>query len=137
MKIRKDFVTNSSSTSFIIGIKEKDGNMSKDVEKKLLQWAKNELLEYYSQKIANVEDLNQYFIENYGYKNQTLEKILEDEYHKEKYEKMKKMIEDNFVIYEKYISCESQDEHLEMYEDAFEILEESKDYKAIDISLDY
>lgn len=137
MKIRQGFVTNSSSSSFIIAVKEKDSKLSKDIEDKLLEWAKNQIFEKGTTRISSIEELDKFFISNYGYRNQSLQELLEDDYYKEKYDAMKINIEKGFVIYEKYISCEGQDEHLEMYDDALELLSNSKDFKGINTDLSY
>ena len=137
MKIRKSFVTNSSSSSFVIAVKEENGDLTPELNEKLLEWAKKELLDNGTNKIETIEDLNKYIIETYGYRNDTLEKVLEEEDLQEKYNTLKKAIEDGFAIYTKYISCEGEDEHLYMFDRALDKLKESKDFIGIDTYLSY
>jgi len=135
MKYRTDFVTNSSSSSFIIALK----NSSKEIDSILLEWAKKQLIEN-AEQINSIEQLNTYFMKRYAYfrNNITLEQLLEDEpYLNEKYIKCKTAIENGSRIIFKTISCEGQDEHLEMFDELFEMLEESPDYQDIDTDLSY
>ena len=137
MKYRKGFVTNSSSTSYTIAIKKENETLPKEIEQLLLEWAKIELLNS-SDTISNIEELNSYFIDKYRYrKDITLEEILKNEDEKEEYEKLKEKIENGFIIYTKYISWEGQDEHLEMYENALDLLKKSKYFEDIKTDLYY
>lgn len=137
MKYRKGFVTNSSSTSYTIAIKKENETLPKEIEQLLLEWAKSELLNS-SDTISNIEELNSYFIDKYSYrKDITLEEILKNKDEKEEYKKLKEKIENGFTIYTKYISCEGQDEHLEMYENALDLLKKSKYFEDIKTDLYY
>lgn len=136
MKYRTDFVTNSSSSSFVIAIKNENDKLPTDIEEILLEWAKNQILK--GEKISTIEELNEYFCEEYSWKHMTLEELLNDDiFASEDYENYKKLIEEGFCIYKKWIPCEGQDEHLDMYEEALDLLEESKNYKGLEIDLDY
>lgn len=135
MKYRIDFVTNSSSSSFIIALK----NSSKEIDNILLEWAKKQLIEN-AEQINSIEQLDSYFIKKYAYfrTNVTLEQLLADEpYLNEEYKKCKRAIENGSKIIFKTISCEGLNEHLEMFEELFEMLEESTDYQDIDTDLSY
>lgn len=137
MKIRKSFVTNSSSSSYVIAIKEKDGKISKEIEDLLLEWAKKQILEIGTTKIETIEDLNKFMLDKYGYRNDTLEDILKQDYVLKKYNNMKENLEKGLVIYEKYICCEGQDEHLDMFENALTLLKQSEDFEGINTDLCY
>lgn len=137
MKIRKSFVTNSSSSSYIIAVKEKDGKISKEFEEKLLEWAKMQILESGTTKISTIEDLNQFILDKYGYRKDTIEDLLKEDYILEEYNEIKEKLNKGFVIYEKYISCEGQDEHLDMFDDALRILSSSSDFEGIKTDLGY
>lgn len=69
MKTRSGFVSNSSSSSFIVAVKDL-GEVSVQVT------MRGSLNEYVDQEITTVEALTTYFIEEYGY---TADELIEDE----------------------------------------------------------
>lgn len=136
MKYRNSFVTNSSSSSYIIAVKKENDELPKDIQEKLVEWAKNEI--FNGNKISTMEELEKFIIDEYGYRNQTLEEILnDDEYAKNNYEELKEKIQNGFVVYKNWISCEGQDEHLDMIHRAFNELEKSKNFDGIDTDMYY
>lgn len=65
MKIRNGFVTNSSSSSFIVAFKTDENNdLTLELKNLLIDWAKNEL--YFNKAIKNEQQLKAYFVEYYG-----------------------------------------------------------------------
>lgn len=113
MKIRADFVTNSSSSSFVIAYKpipdiDEDTlnkypflkNYGELIEKILLvetnETSKGEI-------IKTIEEYDKYFIDDYGWKeNNTVEKILKDDpYLKDTYYQAKEYLQKGFVIVRK------------------------------------
>lgn len=84
MKMRNGFVSNSSSSSFVISTKLKD---NQKIEIKLIKELEPE------ETINSIQELDDYFIENYSWEGDKLEEILKDESLKEEYEKIKKSLE--------------------------------------------
>lgn len=91
MKIRNDFVTNSSSSSYIIGFKpeftlgDNDNCFKKIVWDILLEEGVGETSE--GRLFILQTDFEKYFVERYRFhKTDTLEDVLEDDYVKEIYD---------------------------------------------------
>jgi hypothetical protein len=102
MKIRIDFVTNSSSSSFIIALK--DVVKEPDFEN-IPVWAKKLIKNYFvmitrsdnpdRDIIYTVEELEKYFYDNYGAKP---EEINKDSWMKGRFKKMKKAVESGYNV---------------------------------------
>jgi hypothetical protein len=78
MKNRKGFVSNSSSSSFILAVDDvsKDVKISISIEKCI------------SKKASTKEELDAAFIDEYGYGNMTIDDFLaEENYYQEQYDK--------------------------------------------------
>lgn len=90
MKIRTGFVSNSSSSSFILPY-NKDLTVSITVDE-LIEIINNADESSVDERLHTVEDVNEYFIEQYGYRDQTIEDILEEEYYQEKYDDLIEII---------------------------------------------
>ena len=136
MKLRYGFVTNSSSSSFIIGLKkDADGNYSESTIKAMIAFAEKTLEDVIEEKITTVEELEKRYLEEYYY--DTLEDLKEEEeYIYDKFLEAKEVIENGGTI---YFGCISDDcyDVFGVYEDLFNQLKKSEDFTGINTELGY
>ena len=97
MKIRNGFVTNSSSSSFIIAAKTEDKTLAIVVD--VISKSNNGYDTCKGKIIKTVEELNGYYIKSFDDEALTIEDVLKNnEYLKEYYDKMKEYIEKGYEI---------------------------------------
>lgn len=101
-KIRNGFVSNSSSSSFIIS---KKGS----IDKKVTIAVEVDLSDFVSETFTTKEEVIEHIKDEYCYGGYSLEKMFEDEpYVKEQYDNMMAAIERGEVIYKGLFSSEGE-----------------------------
>ncbi len=140
MKVRRDFVTNSSSSSYVIAYRslpEFDEetiakypflkNYGKLIEKILFTEGDDETSA--GEVSRTKEEYDKWFIDTYGWRQTTIEEIISDDrWLKERYNKAIEYLEKGFNILSKYVDyndeyCSNMLRELSNDEDNFVILE--------------
>lgn len=104
MKIRKGFVTNSSSSSFVIGFKSEGLREIEETLDKVPAIFKSSFLIFkkmfdFKSAITSQEELDNYFVSEYGWRDATLKSILEDDsYLQDNYTEMLKYINQGYGV---------------------------------------
>ena len=121
MKFREDFVTNSSSSSFLLARK---GGLTKEQKDAIIAWAEHW---FFGKKIAGPEDKDRW------------EKIADKEYISEwKTEEGKKYLEEGFSLWRGWLSYEEADIMLmRLYQSIWDDLESKGSFEILDGDLDY
>ena len=130
MKVRLDFVTNSSSSSFIVARK---GKISEQQKQKIIEYVEERFLAKDDKALKTIEDLNKY-AEDYGWLDMDGGV---DEYYQREYEAMQNALKQGMTVHCGYVDHEESDYHLcNMYEKIWNIMEKNGDNNFIIIDGD-
>lgn len=134
MTIRSDYVTNSSSSSFILARKSQ---LTDEQKEKAVRFIENRLL---GKKIASTkEELIQYIREQEGDKAVDDDGNIDEDYvyDSEKYKEAFEAIDNGLAIYGGWISFEDDNSVADIYTDIWELMEDDDNFIGIDTDLSY
>ena len=134
MTIRSDYVTNSSSSSFILARKSQ---LTDEQKEKAVRFIENRLL---GKKIASTkEELIQYNREQEGDKAVDDDGNIDEDYvyDSEKYKEAFEAIDNGLAIYGGWISFEDDNSVADIYTDIWELMEDDDNFIGIDTDLSY
>lgn len=132
MKLRTSFVTNSSSSSYIIARKNE---LSEEQKKAIIEYVENAMLGN-SKGISTKEELDEFFKEEYY--EDVNDEDFEDSYNYEKYKKALDAIERGLTVYTGWVSFECDSSEADLLVPLWEKLSKlNDDFVEIDTDLDY
>lgn len=132
MKIRLDYVTNSSSSSYIIARKEK---LSEKQKEAILEFVENAMLGN-GGEIRTKEELDQFFMDEYY--EDVNDEDFEDSYNYEKYKNALDAINRGLTVYTGWVSFECDASEADLLAPLWDKLSKlDDDFVEIDTDLDY
>lgn len=114
MKTRIGFVSNSSSSSFIIAAKPMQSLKAK---------MEIDITRYVQDEIATIKDLEEYILEEHAYNETDIKKVLEDDYAKSEYDMIYEYIQKGFIVYRGSFSSEDGGEEAFLCDEGADNLE--------------